>query len=99
MLPKIQTTGFNVVSDFSDIRLLVIKAANLPSLLASQGSVENVIGQIKSDPRVESVEPNRIAKIAGQTLSTGIDRTDADLSALAIGKGGNKIINADIADY
>ena len=49
------------------------------------------------DPRVESVEPNRIAKIAGQTLPTGMDRTDADLSALAVGKGGNKVINADIA--
>lgn len=64
LIKKIENLGFNVTSDHMDSRIISIKANN-QTIAAGQRAVENAIAKIRSDPSVESVEPNRIAVAAG----------------------------------
>ncbi|HEV3475380.1 MAG TPA: S8 family serine peptidase [Actinomycetota bacterium] len=38
---------------------------------------------LKRDPRVQSVEPDRVVQVAAQTLPTGVDRIDAEVNPTA----------------
>ena len=64
LINKIEHLGFKVTSDYRDTRIISIKANN-QTIEAGPGAIENAIAQIRADPRVESVEPNRIAVAAG----------------------------------
>jgi hypothetical protein len=64
LIKKIEHLGFNITSDHMDIRIISIKANN-QTIAAGPRAIENAIAQIRSDPRVDSVEPNRIAVAAG----------------------------------
>ena len=53
--------------------------------------------RIASDPRVLLVQPDGVASIAAQTLPTGINRVDADLSPTAAINGMDMRVNVDVA--
>lgn len=52
---------------------------------------------LQADPRVASAEPDRIVEAFAQTLPTGINRVDADLSVTANINGADERVDADIA--
>lgn len=52
---------------------------------------------VARDPRVAYVEPDQVVAIAAQTLPTGVNRIDADLSATANINGIDDRVNVDIA--
>lgn len=56
-----------------------------------------LLGQLQGDPRVESAEPDRVVEAFAQTVPTGINRVDADLSATANVNGVDDRVDADIA--
>jgi subtilisin len=51
---------------------------------------------LSKDPSVAAVSPDGEVRIAAQTLPTGIDRVDGDLSSTISGNGSG-VVNADIA--
>jgi subtilisin len=53
--------------------------------------------QIAADPRVLLVQPDGTATVAAQTLPTGIDRVDAELSPTARINGVDERVNVDVA--
>lgn len=53
--------------------------------------------RLAKDPRVASVEADGVASIAAQTLPTGIDRVDAELSPTAAIDGVDTRVNVDVA--
>lgn len=53
--------------------------------------------ELRGDPRVEAAEPDRVVAISAQTLPTGVDRVDADLSATANINGADEQVNVNIA--
>jgi len=53
--------------------------------------------RIAKDPRVLLVQPDGVVSIAAQTLPTGIDRVDADLSPTAAIDGVDTRVNVDVA--
>ncbi len=52
--------------------------------------------QLMADPRVLSIEPDRVVTIQAQTLPTGIDRIDGELSSTISGNGSGTV-NVDVA--
>lgn len=54
------------------------------------------LSAVRSDPRVEYVVQDREVQASAQTLPTGVDRVDSDLSSTAAGNGSGAV-NADIA--
>lgn len=52
--------------------------------------------RLMADPRVLSVEPDRVVTIQAQTLPTGIDRIDGELSSTVSGNGSGAV-NVDVA--
>lgn len=52
--------------------------------------------RLMADPRVLSVEPDRVVTIQAQTLPTGIDRIDGELSSTISGNGSGAV-NVDVA--
>lgn len=52
---------------------------------------------LAADPRVKSVEPDRVARTTDQTLPTGLDRIDADLNPTAAIGGDGGDVNIDVA--
>src|SRR5215207_8568292 len=48
---------------------------------------EDKVDEVRSDPRVKFVSPDREVKASAQTLPTGVNRVDADLSSAAAGNG------------
>ncbi len=55
------------------------------------------LAALRDDPDVERAEPDRYVEAFAQTLPTGINRIDADLSATAQINGVDERVNADIA--
>jgi len=52
--------------------------------------------RLKRDPRVLSIEPDRVVTIQAQTLPTGINRIDGELSSTVSGNGSGAV-NVDVA--
>ncbi|MEI5011232.1 S8 family serine peptidase [Streptomyces sp. PmtA] len=52
---------------------------------------------LADEPGVRSVEPDRPVRIAAQSVPTGVDRAEADLSATAAIDGKDTRVNADVA--
>jgi subtilisin family serine protease len=63
-------------------------AARMPAALAAV---------LAADPRVDFVEQDRVVRAAAQTLPTGINRVDADLSPTARINGSDERVNVDVA--
>ncbi len=55
------------------------------------------VASLKNDPRVASIEPDQTVYAFAQTLPTGIDRIDADVSPTAKIDGIDERVNSDIA--
>jgi len=55
------------------------------------------VKELEGDADVWSIEPDRIVSIAAQTMPSGINRVDADLSATALINGIDERVDADIA--
>lgn len=55
------------------------------------------LAAIKADPSVALVEADRVIELESQTLPTGVDRVDADLSPTARIDGLDEPVDADIA--
>src|SRR5215212_4512689 len=55
------------------------------------------LSELKADPRVEFVQPDRTAVALDQTKPTGVDRIDADLSSTAKIDGTDDRVNAGVA--
>lgn len=53
--------------------------------------------RVAADPRVELVEPDHAVSASAQTVPTGIDRVDADLSPTAAINGVDQRVNVDVA--
>ena len=58
---------------------------------------ETAARRIAADPRVAWVQPDRPVSIAAQTLPTGINRVDAELSPTARINGLDERVNVDVA--
>ena len=54
------------------------------------------VDDVRSDPRVEFVAQDRVVKASAQTLPTGVNRVEADLSSTQAGNGSGEV-DADIA--
>jgi subtilisin family serine protease len=52
--------------------------------------------KLKADPRVLAVEPDRVFTIQAQTMPTGINRIDGELSSTVSGNGSGSV-NVDVA--
>ncbi len=57
---------------------------------------ERIIDVLNQSPFVEHIEKDKVVKAFAQTLSTGINRVDGDLSSTRSGNGAGSV-NADIA--
>jgi len=57
----------------------------------------DAVKRISADPRVAAVSPDRAVSIDAQTLPTGINRVDADLSPTAAINGVDTRVNVDVA--
>jgi len=55
------------------------------------------LAQLQADPNVAFVSPDRVVKISAQTLPTGINRIDAELSPTAKINGVDERVNVDVA--
>jgi subtilisin family serine protease len=55
------------------------------------------LAAIRNDPRVAFVQPDRVVRLAAQTLPTGIDRVDADRSPTARIDGLDERVDVDVA--
>ena len=55
------------------------------------------LADVKADPSVALVEADRVVQLESQTLPTGVDRVDADLSPAAQINGRDERVDADIA--
>jgi hypothetical protein len=58
---------------------------------------EEAVRRLAADPAVLSIEPDRIVTLDDQALPAGIDRVDADLSAVAMIDGVDDALDVDIA--
>jgi subtilisin len=56
-----------------------------------------VAAAVAADPRVRSVTPDRVYREAAQSVPTGIDRVEADVSSVKAGDGSGPGVDADIA--
>ncbi|MFE7772679.1 S8 family serine peptidase [Streptomyces sp. NPDC057445] len=52
---------------------------------------------LAEDPRVQSVQPDRMVRIAAQSVPTGVNRADADLSPTAAIDGVDTRVDVDVA--
>ena len=57
---------------------------------------ERMLDAILKDPRVDYIQPDKVVKAFSQTLPTGVDRTDGDLSTTRSGDGSGAV-DVDIA--
>jgi len=60
-------------------------------------ATEDQLSQLREDPRVIAIEPDRIVVAFAQEIPTGIDRIDADLNPLANIDGIDERVDVDIA--
>jgi len=58
---------------------------------------EAAAARVARDPRVAWVQPDRVFTVAAQTLPTGINRVDAELSPTARINGVDERVNVDVA--
>lgn len=58
---------------------------------------ERQLAVLRTDPAVALIEPDRVVELQAQTLPTGVDRVEADLSATARIDGVDERVDADIA--
>lgn len=56
-----------------------------------------VAALVAADPRVAAVTPDRVYREASQSLPSGVDRVEADLSSVKAGDGSGTAVDADIA--
>ncbi len=56
-----------------------------------------VAALVAADPRVDMVTPDRVYREAAQSLPTGVDRIEADMSSASAGDGLGTAVDADIA--
>jgi len=54
------------------------------------------LARLQADPRVQSIEPDRVFTIQAQTMPTGINRVDGELSSTISGNGSGSV-NVDVA--
>ena len=57
---------------------------------------EQAASRVAQDPRVRSVEPDRVVTAFAQTVPTGINRIDSEVSSTVAGDGGG-VVNVDVA--
>ena len=57
---------------------------------------DKAAAEVARDPRVASVQPDRVLRATAQTTPTGIDRIDAELSSTAAGNG-SSAVGVDVA--
>ena len=57
---------------------------------------EQAASRVRQDPRVRSVEPDRVVTAFAQSFPTGIDRVDGDLSSTVSGDGSGAV-SVDVA--
>ena len=60
-------------------------------------ATEDQLSQLREDPRVIAIEPDRVVVAFTQNIPTGIDRIDADLNPLANIDGVDERVDVDIA--
>jgi len=60
-------------------------------------ATEGQLSQLREDPRVIAIEPDRVVVAFAQEIPTGIDRIDADLNPLANIDGIDERVDVDIA--
>ncbi|MDH3313272.1 MAG: S8 family peptidase [Nitrosopumilus sp.] len=60
-------------------------------------ATEDQLSQLREDPRVIAIEPDRVVVAFAQEIPTGIDRIDADLNPLSNIDGIDERVNVDIA--
>lgn len=60
-------------------------------------ATEDEISQLRDDPRILAIEPDRIVWAFEQTMPTGINRTDADLNPISKIDGNDDRVDVDIA--
>ena len=58
---------------------------------------ERAVAELRADPNVLLVEPDRMTTALPQTLPTGIDRADADTNATAAINGDGGDLDVDVA--
>lgn len=83
---KVQSEGATVEHIFNHV--LPGFAVNVPN--------DAVLETIMQNPNVDYVQPDVKVKVFAQSLPTGVDRIDGDLSSTKSGDGGGSV-NADIA--
>ena len=83
---KVQSEGATVEHIFDHV--LPGFAVNVPN--------DEVLETIMQNPNVDYVQPDVKVKVFAQSLSTGVDRIDGDLSSIKSGDGSDSV-NADIA--
>ena len=57
---------------------------------------EQAASRVAQDPRVRSVQPDRVVTAFGQSVPTGINRVDGGMSSTVSGNGGGSV-NVDVA--
>lgn len=87
--------GFKVVKGFSQLGIVVINTTKSP-LTVSAAAIDQGISGLQGNPNIQSIEPNRIVQIAGQTVPTGVERIAAEQSATRSGHGNGTSVNANI---
>jgi subtilisin family serine protease len=102
----VQALGANVIREYKDVGILVIQKSNEQSSNITTVRPSNLVDQLKSDPNVLDVVPNvtvivaspnvAVGNATSQTLPTGIDRVDGDLSYTKSGDGSGNV-DVDIA--
>jgi len=84
---------------------LVTQAYQLESIVTYQfvfngmaiTATEDQLSQLRDDPRVIAIEPDRVIVAFAQDIPTGIDRIDADLNPLSNIDGIDERVDVDIA--
>jgi subtilisin len=58
---------------------------------------QQAASRVAQDPRVRSVQPDRVVTAFAQTVPTGIDRIDGELSSTVAGDGDGPAVDVDVA--
>jgi subtilisin family serine protease len=93
---KIQNAGVKVIQEYENVGVIIMKAPLGLSSNMTTNQLQGLINELKSDPHVMSVVQDLTVVAASQTLPTGIDRVDGDLSYTKSGDGTGDV-DAEIA--
>jgi hypothetical protein len=94
-----------VLLEETEFAELVIQSYQLESITTYQyvfngmavAATEEQLSQLRDDPKVIAIEPDRIVIAFAQDIPTGIDRIDADLNPLSNIDGVDERVDVDIA--